>query len=281
MNAPALLSQTIDAYIGWLAAWHREVFPGHARTETPAPSVFQEWRTAALKALPQDDGAIQKISALQEQLHKLARLVFMTAPEEQITRRDYDSVIMKYEELMQGLRRMERAFASAASGLDPLTGLRSRMGLMEDLAREQNRFLRAGRSFCIALMDIDHFKSINDTHGHDAGDRVLAAVADRVSRDLRSFDDAWRWGGEEFLLCLKEADEETGFRVLERLRAALEAKPVILANGKSIPVTASFGYAVSAVDTGPEDLIRAADKALYRAKSEGRNRIIRAEKIKD
>ena len=76
---------------------------------------------------------------------------------------------------MQALRRLERAFAAAASELDPLTGLHTRASLHAEIDREINRFTRTGRPFCVAIMDIDHFKKINDTHGHDAGDRVLAS----------------------------------------------------------------------------------------------------------
>jgi len=287
-GASDLLSQTIDAYMDWLVLWHRLAFFDHSaggdvHDVLMPPPIFHQWQEAMRQSLPQDKASIEKLAALHDQLHILARLVLMKMPERHTTptRKDYDNVVAKYEELIQGLRRLERALAFAASGLDPLTGLRSRTGLTEDLAREQNRFLRSGRPFCLALMDIDHFKSVNDTYGHEAGDRVLAAVADRISRDLRSFDDAWRWGGEEFLFCLKEADDTSAVAVLERLRMALASKPVILADGKSIPVTASFGFAMSRLNVTPEELIRAADQALYRAKAEGRNRIVAAATIKD
>ncbi|MDX2027648.1 MAG: diguanylate cyclase [Alphaproteobacteria bacterium] len=280
--ASDLLFRAIDEHIGWLTAWHRLAFLDlAARSEaeqTLAPSpFFAQWRDSILKTLPQDQPAIERLAALHDQLHTVARLVLMkTPPGEPVARKDYDSVIAKYQELMQGLRRLERALSTAASGLDPLTGLRSRSGLPDDLSREHNRFSRTGRPFCVALMDLDHFKNINDSYGHETGDRVLAALANYVSRDLRSFDDAYRWGGEEFLLCLKEADLDKGLLVVERLRAGIEKKPIVLADGTTIPVTASFGVAASSLNAGPDDLLRAADKALYRAKKEGRNRVIAA-----
>ncbi|MDP9127987.1 MAG: diguanylate cyclase [Pseudomonadota bacterium] len=278
-SASDLLSQTIDAYIGWLTAWHRLAFPEKSDRAPELPDkaqlAFRAWRKAALQSLPEDEAGLDKIAALHEQLHTLARLVLIKSPPGQMgARRDYEAVIAKYEELVFGLRRFERAFAVAASGLDNLTGLRSRSGLADDFAREQGRFLRGGRPFCIALMDIDHFKAINDSFGHDAGDKVLASVADLVSRDMRSFDDAYRWGGEEFLLCLKEADSATGAAILERLRTNLAVKPIGLGAGKTVPVTASFGFTVSNANRTPEDLIRAADQALYSAKNSGRNKVV-------
>jgi diguanylate cyclase (GGDEF)-like protein len=274
VSPPGLLSQTIDAYIGWFAAWHQLVFlqsKGLEAAELEPPSTFQTWRRSAVQA---DQLAVAKLTVLQEQLHTLARLVLMKTPQGHvINRADYESVTGKYQEFMQALRRLERAFAVAASSLDTLTGLRSRMGLADDLAREHNRFQRTGRPYCLVLMDIDHFKKINDTYGHDAGDKVLASVADHVSRDLRSFDDAYRWGGEEFLLCLKEADAAIGNAVLERLRHRIAEKPIVLADGTAISVTASFGFGVSTLSVTPDELVRAADEALYRAKHGGRNRV--------
>jgi len=274
------LSQTVDDHIGWLAGWHRLAFldlaaRAEAAKKLAPPESFAIWYKSALASLPQDQPSIDRMAVLHDQLHTLAKLVLMKTPEgKPVDRKDYESVIAKYDELMQGLRRLERAFAVAASGLDLLTGLRSRVGLKEDLAREHSRFLRAGKPFCIAIMDIDHFKAINDTHGHDAGDHVLAAVADHVSRSLRPFDDAYRMGGEEFLLCLKDADLATGLKVLERLRASLEALPITLSNSKSINITASFGLTSSAPDMTAEAMLHRADQALYRAKNQGRNMIV-------
>ena len=122
-------------------------------------------------------------------------------------------------------------------------------------------------------MDIDFFKKVNDTYGHDNGDRVLSATANFISRHLRSFDDAWRWGGEEFLLCLKEADLATGKLALERLRSGLEKNPIKLVDGREITVTASFGIAVVSKEATIDTLLKTADQALYRAKANGRNRI--------
>jgi diguanylate cyclase len=277
------LSQTVDDHIAWLTEWHRLAFVDLAPRADQAkklnpPDNFSVWYKNALKTLPQDQPSIDRLAILHDQLHTLARLVLMKTPDNApVARKDHESVIGKYEEFMQGLRRLERAFAVAASGLDLLTGLRSRVGLHEDLAKEHSRFLRYGKSFCVAMMDIDHFKSINDAHGHDAGDRVLAAVADHVSRSLRSFDDAYRVGGEEFLLCLKEADLATGLKILERLRAGLEKTPIALGGSPAINVTASFGLTESLRDSSVEELLHRADQALYRAKNQGRNTIVMLE----
>jgi diguanylate cyclase (GGDEF)-like protein len=274
------LSQTVDDHIDWLNLWHRLAFLDLGNRAEQAqslatPDSFHIWQHEAIQHLPQDQPAIENLATLHEQLHTMARLVLLKTPNGiAVDQRDYDNVIAKYNDLIRGLRRMERAFATAASGLDVLTGLRSRIGMQEDLAREHKRFLRSGKPFCVALMDIDHFKKINDTYGHDAGDRILAAVADHISRGLRASDDAYRIGGEEFLLCLKETDQMTGLAVLERLRMGLANKPVQLSGGGSVPVTASFGIVLSAKDILPETMAQYADKALYRAKNEGRNKIV-------
>jgi len=274
------LSQTVDDHIAWLIEWHRLAFldltprTGQAK-KFASPQSFSEWYKTALHTLPQDQPAVDRLAILHDQLHTLAKLVLMKTPDGvPVERKDYESVIVKYDEFMQGLRRLERAFAVAASGIDLLTGLRSRVGLKEDLDRERSRFLRTGKPFCVAMMDIDHFKAINDKHGHDAGDRVLAAVADHVSRSMRSFDDAYRLGGEEFLLCLKETDLAAGLKVVERLHANLEQLPIAMGDGLPVSVTASFGLTMITGETAIDELLHRADQALYRAKNQGRNRIV-------
>ncbi len=274
------LSQTVDDHILWASAWHRLAFldlkqRGRQAENVAPPPSFSEWYKGALTSLPQDQPAIDRLAVLHDQLHTLARLVLIKTPEgKPVSAADYESVIAKYDEFMQGLRRLERAFSVAASGLDLLTGLRSRVGLKEDLMREYSRFERTEKPFCIAIMDIDHFKAVNDTYGHDAGDRVLAAVADHAGSALRPFDDAFRLGGEEFLLCLKEADLGTGMKVLERLRASLEHLKIALADRTHVTVTASFGLVCSVPEVTVDAMLHRADQALYRAKNQGRNRIV-------
>lgn len=273
------LAQAIDEHLSWLVAWHKLAFvqttarAAHLQS-LPEPEGFTRWRQEALVSLPQDQPAIEKLIALHEQLHTLSRLVLMkTADGQTISAANYADVTDKYQELMRGLRRLEQAFGAVDGRLDVLTGLRTRVGMHEDIARELGRFARNGKSFCVAIMDVDHFKKINDTYGHDAGDRVLMAVANHITRSLRIYDDAYRMGGEEFLLCLKEADKVAGLTVLERLRMGLERRPITLDNGTQIPVTASFGMVVSVDDITVDQMLTRADQALYRAKNEGRNRV--------
>ena len=275
----SLLAQTIDDHIVWMAAWNRLAFYSLADQEmreesVPMPESFALWRSEAAKTL-QDQPALARLTDVYDQLHRAARLVLLKTPEgTPLALGDYNSIALKYQELIIGLRRIERAVATAESGLDTLTGLRSRVGMRDELTRELNRFQRSGKPFCLALMDIDHFKKINDTYGHESGDRVLSAVANHLSRCLRSFDDAWRWGGEEFLLCLKEADIVTGGLALERVRTGLEKLSIKLGNGIEVTVTASFGIVPADTNKTIDVLMEQTDKALYRAKHEGRNRIV-------
>jgi two-component system, cell cycle response regulator len=156
---------------------------------------------------------------------------------------------------------------------DLLTGISNRGVVLDALEREHARQSRGGAAFGILLLDIDHFKYVNDTHGHPAGDSVLKEVARRITATIRPYDTAGRYGGEEFMVVAPAADESGMMGLAERIRAAIESAPVDTAGGL-ISVTASFGAAAS---IGPKPiesqaLIRMADEALYRAKDGGRNR---------
>ena len=156
---------------------------------------------------------------------------------------------------------------------DGLTGLSNSSAILEALNREHARQQREGRSFGIILLDIDHFKAINDTHGHLAGDTVLREVAAAIKDSVRPYDSVGRYGGEEFLVIVPVADLTTTLAVAERIRNAIESR-----TRTAIPVTASFGVAASGFPTlVPGALLRIADEALYRAKAKGRNRCELAE----
>jgi two-component system cell cycle response regulator len=155
---------------------------------------------------------------------------------------------------------------------DPLTGLSNRRALLSALQVEIAHARRHGSPLSFCLMDVDHFKSVNDTHGHAAGDQVLAAIGGLLRRSLRTPDIPARWGGEEFVVVLKQTDGAGAVVAAERIRKAVEAL-VIDSGGKRIPVTASIGVAEFKADDSVEALIDRADNAMYRAKTAGRNRV--------
>jgi len=157
---------------------------------------------------------------------------------------------------------------------DELTGLFNRRHMLEVLTQHQKRLIRSGHHrFCLALLDIDHFKRINDTHGHGVGDEVLREFAATLQRALRDTDVLARWGGEEFLLLINDTSPDLAIIGVDRARELLAASP-LLAHMPDLKVTFSAGL------TGYDDVeelstcIERADRALYRAKSEGRDRTV-------
>jgi diguanylate cyclase (GGDEF)-like protein len=159
------------------------------------------------------------------------------------------------------------------STTDDLTGVANRRRLFEQGEIEYSRSRRYDHQLSVVMIDVDHFKRVNDTHGHAVGDEVLREIADRCRAGVRAIDSVGRYGGEEFAIILPESDLEAAEIVAERLRAAVERTPVVTADGP-VPVTISGGFATLDEATASfEELIKEADRQLYRAKSEGRNRI--------
>lgn len=165
----------------------------------------------------------------------------------------------------------ERERLHRAAHEDPLTGTGNRRAADEALARRLAERPVDG-SLCVALVDVDHFKVVNDTHGHAVGDAVLAALGTLMRQGLRSRDEVFRYGGEEFLLVLAGASPEAGQEICERLRQAIERHDwAAIAPG--LAVTASFGLARHVSDEAAARLVQRADAALYAAKHDGRNRV--------
>lgn len=156
---------------------------------------------------------------------------------------------------------------------DTLTGIYNRRHFMMDLESEWKRFRRYGRPLSLLLLDIDHFKSINDRYGHDVGDQVIIAVARLCQTKTRDSDVAARIGGEEFGILLPEADLDEARIAAERLRVAIAEQPVDTSSGP-LTVTVSIGAApAEASAAGVAELMKRADEALYAAKRGGRNRV--------
>jgi diguanylate cyclase len=154
---------------------------------------------------------------------------------------------------------------------DPLTGVPNRLAYEQRVALEFKRWKRFGRPLCLVAWDIDHFKRINDSHGHQAGDAVIRAVARLLGQRIRETDFLARYGGEEFVMLLVDTAPEAAMAVLDKLRRAI-AEQSVRVDGAAVKVTASAGLAEFRGAEDPEAVFARADRALYRAKQAGRNR---------
>jgi diguanylate cyclase (GGDEF)-like protein len=157
--------------------------------------------------------------------------------------------------------------------VDGLTGVANRRRCAEALSAEVARAARHGAPFALVLADLDDFKAVNDAHGHAAGDLVLREFADVLRSTLRESDLAGRWGGEEFLLLLPGTDAAGAAQLADRVRLAFTERPMLGPDGAALAVTCSFGVAQHRAGEDEEELFAAADRALYRAKRQGKNRV--------
>ncbi|WOI36311.1 GGDEF domain-containing protein [Alteromonas sp. CI.11.F.A3] len=200
-------------------------------------------------------------------LYSFITVSFLSAFYEYSRQRSYNTALYLSEQFERQAR------------YDPLTTLLNRRGGQQQLEQELSRLQRNKKPFSIALADIDRFKSINDTFGHDAGDEVLKQVADAFRRRLRVQDGLSRWGGEEFLFIFPETDEQDAKTVIEQIRENLSAK-AMLVDGKSHRVTSSFGVCEITSSMTLTTALNLADQALYQAKNDGRNRVCSASELK-
>jgi diguanylate cyclase (GGDEF)-like protein len=165
-------------------------------------------------------------------------------------------------------RRMEQLAMT-----DSLTRLPNRRSMRDSLELEAARFARHGTRYSVVLADIDGFKNINDSSGHEAGDQALRALANALRATLRAQDQVARWGGEEFLCLLPQTELREAGIVAERLRAAVEELNFAVA-GQTISATMTFGVATAEKASSGEDCVRRADRALYLGKEQGKNRVV-------
>ncbi|AFL72153.1 diguanylate cyclase [Thiocystis violascens] len=168
--------------------------------------------------------------------------------------------------------RAEELLAHSARS-DPLTGLMNRRAMLEHLEYQATRFERSQTPFVLGMGDLDHFKAVNDAHGHDAGDQALVQTAACLTQSLRAQDLVARWGGEEFLILLPETDLDGGARVAEKVRETIAATALDI-GPTGLRLTISLGLAAYGPGQTLGQCIKAADEALYTAKRQGRNRIV-------
>ena len=201
--------------------------------------------------------ARQREQSLTERLNKQLRQL------EKVAR-----ISDRYQNMMRDLNEALRE----ASTHDALTGLGNRRLLVDRLKKEAERFIRYQRPFSIAMLDVDHFKSINDRYGHEVGDGALIELARVLDAEIRDSDLCGRWGGEEFLILLPETGTAEATLVMERVRSAVE-RLTIRVQDESVGMTVSIGIAQHSPNNSYSDTISQADHALLEAKRGGRNQL--------
>jgi diguanylate cyclase len=260
-EAKAALKQLITSFIGRLGELSESTGGYHTRLEGYAQKIRQS------------DDILQLNGVLEDLLEdtRSAQLDTMRTRDELLAaRRQVESAELKVRELESELEKV--------SGLvqeDQLTGVLNRRGLEDAYEREAARAERTGTPLCVGLLDIDNFKQLNDTHGHQAGDEALRHLVRVIERTMRPSDVLARYGGEEFMLLLPETQQEEAIAVMVRLQRNL-TKAFFLHDNERLLITFSAGVALRREAEPQTAIIERADKALYQAKRTGKNRVCAA-----
>ncbi|MBI5460605.1 MAG: diguanylate cyclase [Gammaproteobacteria bacterium] len=235
---------------------------------------FGQWYYTAAPEIVREHAAFTAMEMEHKNMHALAaRLLLSFEHAGSVATADYDSFANALEKLRLQLHSLIGEIEDSLYKLDPLTGAESRIGLLAALRQIHALIKRAAQACSVAILDLDRFKDINDSHGHIIGDHVLSAVVRYVKTCLRPYDRIFRYGGEEFLISLPNTDLQTAQAVMERIREGLAGQVLTHDGDTPILVTASFGIAPLEAAVSIEESIDRADRALYAAKQAGRNRV--------
>ncbi|MHB1088379.1 MAG: diguanylate cyclase [Acidimicrobiales bacterium] len=227
--------------------------------------------------LPQNEGLGQHpgflaIASEHEQMHHVATQILLASQSgEHVLLRDYETFVNAMSRMRLEILTLSRELEDSLTNLDPLTGAASRLGMLPVLRRQQELVKRNLQRCMIIMFDLDRFKDVNDNFGHQAGDRVLINIVQFVRSRLRPYDEFFRYGGEEFLVCTPGQDGTNGSDAIERLREGIAEMRIELDDGRIARITASFGVTTLDPDVPVEVSIARADKALYAAKAAGRD----------
>lgn len=233
---------------------------------------FGQWYYNDVPPEVREHQAFMAIRAEHKYMHQLAaQLLATAATKAAIAPHDYDAFSNALDRLRLEIQTLVREIEESLYNHDPLTGALNRIGMLTSLRALHELVKRNVQQCCIALMDLDYFKAVNDTYGHAVGDQVLSATVRYLSDHLRPYDKVFRYGGEEFLITLPSTDPQACHAMIDRIREELGVTPLVFHGSKPILVTVSFGLAMIDPNISVEETIRRADNALYAAKTTGRN----------
>jgi diguanylate cyclase len=221
-----------------------------------------------------DVNSIDELNGVLQNVLEDTRMIGLTV---QRTREEFNDSKAKVTQAEQKIQELTSVleYINEVASEDYLTGTLNRRGMEEALEREFSRADRHNTSLCIAMMDIDHFKKINDALGHSTGDDALAHFAKVIKNVKRATDVLARYGGEEFIIILPNTEQEDAIKVIERVQRKL-TKEFFMHSDERVVITFSAGVAQRIGEETPDEIIPRADAALYAAKNSGRNRVMAA-----
>ena len=222
------LSPVLDEHAEWFTRVIRHVFYPEKKMENDLlaiPDSFESWATVISQIEGIQNEELDRVRRVHSDMHESAKDLISNLSEigEKPAIKKFDTLVTFYEEFVSNIRRMEREAAMTDSGLDPLTGLRTRHVMAKDLEREMERRARRGRPFCLALAKIDHYDEIKNLP-QELHDKAMQDVSEIIRLTIRSFDDAYRLQDGEFIMCLKQTEMSGGAASLNRLRKLIEER---------------------------------------------------------
>ncbi|MEQ1439121.1 diguanylate cyclase [Fontimonas sp. SYSU GA230001] len=273
------LQQAIDSHQLWHSELNRTLIcalPPRAddlAEDAHCRCRFGQWYASADSARLHAHPAFVALGDAHARMHALARELLQTAASGRaVSTQAFDSFAAALQTMRLEVSSLKQELVDAFQNTDPLTGAVNRNSLLARLREQHAAAQRGIETSCVAMVDLDRFKRVNDTHGHAAGDCVLAAAARCLMENVRPYDVVYRYGGEEFLIAMRHAGVADAAAVLERVRARLAATAIDIGD-KTVRITASFGVAALDPAVSVETAIARADEAMYAAKSAGRNTV--------
>ncbi|MBS0272080.1 MAG: diguanylate cyclase [Proteobacteria bacterium] len=277
-NTLAQLEQALYNHVQWHNFIIRTLIcrlPGNkqdTKTSAHKECLFGQWYYNDTPKKLQDHPGFAAIGEAHKHMHQLtANLLLTVAAGNLIDIHDYDRFANALEQLRLEIFSLKHELELSLYTHDPLTGAINRADMLPVL-RELHEMVKRDSQVCgISMMDLDHFKKINDEFGHPAGDKVLVSLVRYITENLRPYDKLFRYGGEEFLFCLQQTTLETCSERIEELRRGIKELPFDIGRSEPIHITVSFGVTMLEPDLTIEQCIERADKALFEAKNKGRD----------
>ncbi len=280
-NALDGLNNAIIDHTKWVASWSRsaicntpmskEYISGHSSHECK----FGQWYYSPHHDFLRENPAFIALEKLHDVMHDCVRkIISKISTGKTLASREYDKFLRHEVHFATTLAKLRDELLGLSHSYDYLTGTLNRQAFFQLLSQEHARIKRTSEFCCLMLVDIDHFKKVNDKYGHKAGDLVLRHIADFLNNNLRPYDLTCRYGGEEFLVCLPNTTAGIARTAIERLREKISQTNISVTDDITINVTASFGITLLSADEDWSMSIEHADAAMYQAKARGRNRVV-------